>query len=110
MVPPPETALGSLIAYVTDSGRRDFQPMNANYGLMPELAGPAFAAPKRKSRSATRALNAIDEWIDFNAMRAITSLGVITIANAASRVSDEARSLRRRHQYRSDARRRIATR
>src|SRR6202171_1046116 len=37
LVPPPETALGSLIAYITDPARRDFQPMNANYGLIPDL-------------------------------------------------------------------------
>src|ERR1700675_2961590 len=33
VVPPPETALGSIVAYITDSARREFQPMNANYGL-----------------------------------------------------------------------------
>ena len=47
VVPPRETALGSLIAYVTDVSRKDFQPMNANYGLMPELGFRARAREKK---------------------------------------------------------------
>jgi methylenetetrahydrofolate--tRNA-(uracil-5-)-methyltransferase len=43
LVPPPTTALGSLIAYVTDPARRDFQPMNANYGLFPPMPTPSRA-------------------------------------------------------------------
>jgi methylenetetrahydrofolate--tRNA-(uracil-5-)-methyltransferase len=33
VTPPATTALGSLLAYVTQRGRREFQPMNANYGV-----------------------------------------------------------------------------
>jgi methylenetetrahydrofolate--tRNA-(uracil-5-)-methyltransferase len=57
--PPPTTALGSLVAYVTDSGRREFQPMNANYGLMPEL-GTRVRGKQKKIDLAARALAAID--------------------------------------------------
>src|SRR5262245_43561653 len=32
---PSTTALGSMITYITNKERRDFQPMNANYGLFP---------------------------------------------------------------------------
>ncbi|MGH7913646.1 MAG: FAD-dependent oxidoreductase, partial [Candidatus Binataceae bacterium] len=62
IVPPPITALGSLIAYITDHGRRDFQPMNANYGLMPEL-GTRARGRQKKLDMAARALDAIDEFI-----------------------------------------------
>ncbi len=62
IVPPPETALGSLIAYVTDPGRREFQPMNANYGLMPESNSAARGRIK-KIELGRRALTAIDRWI-----------------------------------------------
>jgi methylenetetrahydrofolate--tRNA-(uracil-5-)-methyltransferase len=62
VVPPPETALGSLVAYITDVERRDFQPMNANYGLMPELAERVRGRDK-KIALGRRALAAIDEWI-----------------------------------------------
>jgi methylenetetrahydrofolate--tRNA-(uracil-5-)-methyltransferase len=62
VVPPHETALGSLIAYVTDSTRQNFQPMNANYGLMPELAARVHGREK-KIHMGRRALNKMDEWI-----------------------------------------------
>jgi methylenetetrahydrofolate--tRNA-(uracil-5-)-methyltransferase len=63
--PPPETALGSLVAYVTDSSRRDFQPMNANYGLMPDLAARVRGREK-KIQMGQRALMKMDEWIATN--------------------------------------------
>jgi methylenetetrahydrofolate--tRNA-(uracil-5-)-methyltransferase len=63
--PPPETAIGSLVAYITDAARRDFQPMNANYGLMPELKVRARGRQK-KLEMGTRALIAIDAWIERN--------------------------------------------
>jgi methylenetetrahydrofolate--tRNA-(uracil-5-)-methyltransferase len=62
VVPPPETAMGSLIAYITDITRRDFQPMNANYGLMPDLKIRARGREK-KIQMGIRALSAIDDWI-----------------------------------------------
>jgi methylenetetrahydrofolate--tRNA-(uracil-5-)-methyltransferase len=37
VVAPPQTALGSLMSYITDETRRNFQPMNASFGLMPPL-------------------------------------------------------------------------
>ncbi len=65
LVPPPETALGSLIAYITDERRRDFQPMNANYGLIPDLKIRARGR-QRKIEMGTRALATIDDWITHN--------------------------------------------
>ncbi len=62
VTPPPETALGSLIAYICDEARRDFQPMNANLGLMPEIAGQPRGRRKKAAMS-ERALRAIDGWI-----------------------------------------------
>ncbi len=60
--PPRESALGSLVAYITDPARRDFQPMNANFGLMPELAGRMRGRAK-KTALGERALAACDDWI-----------------------------------------------
>jgi methylenetetrahydrofolate--tRNA-(uracil-5-)-methyltransferase len=65
VVPPPETALGSLVAYITDATRRDFQPMNANYGLMPDLKSRARGREK-KIEMGTRAIAAFAHWIDRN--------------------------------------------
>jgi methylenetetrahydrofolate--tRNA-(uracil-5-)-methyltransferase len=67
VVPPPVTALGSLIAYITATRRRDFQPMNANYGLMPPL-GAGARGREKKIAMGTRALAAIDEWIASNSI------------------------------------------
>jgi methylenetetrahydrofolate--tRNA-(uracil-5-)-methyltransferase len=60
-VPPPETALGALMAHITNSDAKHFQPMNINYGLFPDLPG---RIPKKEKRQklADRALAALDEW------------------------------------------------
>jgi methylenetetrahydrofolate--tRNA-(uracil-5-)-methyltransferase len=60
-VPLATTALGSLLAYVTDRWRRNFQPMNANYGLFPPLPGRARGKEKRR-RLAERALADAERW------------------------------------------------
>jgi len=61
LVPPPTTALGSLIAYVTDSGRREFQPMNANYGLFPPLECRERGREKR-AKLGERAMQHFQGW------------------------------------------------
>ncbi|HUO04995.1 MAG TPA: methylenetetrahydrofolate--tRNA-(uracil(54)-C(5))-methyltransferase (FADH(2)-oxidizing) TrmFO [Candidatus Binataceae bacterium] len=67
LVPPPETAIGSLIAYVTEPARQDFQPMNANYGLMPEL--PRRVRGKQKKLDlANRALDSLTNWMTENSI------------------------------------------
>ena len=62
LVPPATTALGSVLAYVTDRTRRDFQPMNANYGLFPALPGRQRGREKRQALGA-RARRDLAEWI-----------------------------------------------
>ncbi len=63
LLPPPSTALGSLLAYVTDEGRRDFQPMNANYGLMPPLEGRKLRKRERRQAMGRRALEEHGRWM-----------------------------------------------
>ena len=75
VVPPPTTALGSLLQYVTDARRRDFQPMNANYGLFPPIACRERGREKRR-RLAARA------WEDFGNW--ITAHGIEPAAHAAA--------------------------
>jgi len=60
-VPPTTTALGSLLDYVTDQRRRDFQPMNANYGLFPPLGGREKGR-ERRARLAARAQAHFAAW------------------------------------------------
>lgn len=61
-VPPRTTALGSLLAYITHRGRKEFQPMNANYGLFPPIPGPARGR-ERKLALAERALADLRRWL-----------------------------------------------
>jgi methylenetetrahydrofolate--tRNA-(uracil-5-)-methyltransferase len=61
VVPPPETALGALMAHITNTDARHFQPMNINYGLFPELPGRVKKKEKRQ-KLAERALAALEEW------------------------------------------------
>lgn len=61
VTPPATTALGALLRYVTDADRKDFQPMNANFGLFPEL--PFEAKGRRKKElMAERSLRDLERW------------------------------------------------
>ena len=58
---PPETVCGALSAYIS-SPNPDFQPMNANYGILPPLADYAGKDKKEKRRRfAERSLAAIEK-------------------------------------------------
>jgi methylenetetrahydrofolate--tRNA-(uracil-5-)-methyltransferase len=61
--PPRTTALGSLLAYVTQRGKKAFQPMNANYGLFPPLAR-ALRGRDKKLAMAERALADLARWAE----------------------------------------------
>ena len=62
VVPPPTTALGSLVAYVTEPARKNFQPMNANFGLFPPLARRVRGREKKRAM-ADRALADLGAWL-----------------------------------------------
>jgi methylenetetrahydrofolate--tRNA-(uracil-5-)-methyltransferase len=82
-LPPPTTALGSLLGHITgghietiDAGPRSFQPMNINFGLFPPLTAPPptrdadgnrLKGPQktvaRKNELARRALHDMERWI-----------------------------------------------
>ena len=55
LVPPPTTAMGALIHYITQSEAVPFQPMNINFGLLPPLSGKSRGR-ERRTRLAKRAL------------------------------------------------------
>lgn len=55
--PPPTTMVGALIDYITDPGRRDFQPMNSNFGL---IKGVNSKSSRR--RCVERALSDVTLW------------------------------------------------
>ncbi|MGF1549064.1 MAG: methylenetetrahydrofolate--tRNA-(uracil(54)-C(5))-methyltransferase (FADH(2)-oxidizing) TrmFO [Sphingomonadaceae bacterium] len=61
--PPPETALGALLAHITGGADADsYQPMNVNFGLFPPLEGKMKKA-ERKKRYTRRAQEALAAWL-----------------------------------------------
>src|SRR5262245_12581061 len=62
VVPPPTTALGALLRYITDPERKAFQPMNVNFGVLPPLSQP-FHKKAKKEMLAQRALADIEGWV-----------------------------------------------
>lgn len=64
MVPiefPQETAIGSMAYYITHAEGKHFQPMNANYGLFPELPERIRDKKARYEALAQRALEANEQ-------------------------------------------------
>jgi methylenetetrahydrofolate--tRNA-(uracil-5-)-methyltransferase len=61
---PRETMLGALCHYVTHTDLEGFQPMKANYGLMPTLTPPVRRKRDRYRAYADRALENLERWID----------------------------------------------
>ena len=67
LVPPPTTAMGALIHYITQSEAVPFQPMNINFGLLPPLSGKSRGR-ERRTLLAKRALRDMEEWKKKNEM------------------------------------------
>jgi methylenetetrahydrofolate--tRNA-(uracil-5-)-methyltransferase len=60
---PRETALGSLMHYITHADPDHFQPMNIAFGLLPELEGPKIRDKRMRKRTMSeRALAALGAW------------------------------------------------
>ncbi|HMQ55239.1 MAG TPA: methylenetetrahydrofolate--tRNA-(uracil(54)-C(5))-methyltransferase (FADH(2)-oxidizing) TrmFO [Anaerolineae bacterium] len=60
---PPTTMLGALCHYVTHADPKDFQPMKANFGLMPPLAQKIRNKRARYEAYAERALQDLEQVI-----------------------------------------------
>jgi methylenetetrahydrofolate--tRNA-(uracil-5-)-methyltransferase len=67
LVLPRTTALGALLHYISDPERKKFQPMNANFGLLPPLAERLRGKAKKEMLS-VRALADLDRWLDETAL------------------------------------------
>ncbi len=69
VAPPPTTAIGALLAYVSGGRADNFQPMNINYGLFAPLEeqtpGPRGERKKlERSRLLERAAREFDAWLE----------------------------------------------
>jgi methylenetetrahydrofolate--tRNA-(uracil-5-)-methyltransferase len=61
--PPPTTAHGSLVQYITTSDPDRFQPMNSNFGLFPPLSSPVRNKERKRQLIAQRALDDHAAWM-----------------------------------------------
>lgn len=60
--PPRDTVLGSLCHYLVTSDPKSFAPMNANWGLVPELPESVRDRREKARRKSERALAALDGY------------------------------------------------
>ncbi len=60
---PEETMIGSLARYITSTGSKTFQPMNINFGLLPELPQRIKNKKMKNEQYAERALNTIQNFV-----------------------------------------------
>jgi len=63
ITPPPTTAHGALIAYLTGAQPSFFQPMNINFGLFPPPPTQRGAKTLRRQQVIDRALSDLARWI-----------------------------------------------
>ena len=60
---PQTTMLGALCHYVTHADLKDFQPMKANFGILPPLGGPNKVAKRERGQAyADRALTDLQNF------------------------------------------------
>jgi methylenetetrahydrofolate--tRNA-(uracil-5-)-methyltransferase len=61
--PPRETALGALLACMSEYEGKEYRPTNINFGLFPELENSKARGRDKAERMTKRALAAFDEWL-----------------------------------------------
>lgn len=59
---PHETIIGSMARYITAANEKSFQPMNANFGLLPDLPVRIKVKKERYEQHAQRALETIQNF------------------------------------------------
>ncbi|MGH7253151.1 MAG: methylenetetrahydrofolate--tRNA-(uracil(54)-C(5))-methyltransferase (FADH(2)-oxidizing) TrmFO, partial [Nitrospiraceae bacterium] len=62
VTPPPATAHGSLISYITTCEPRHFQPINTNFGLFPPLPTRIRDKDQKRRLIGQRALEDLEAW------------------------------------------------
>lgn len=63
VTPPPTTAHGCLLSYITTTDSKSFQPMNMNFGLFPPLASPVRDKERKRQLISQRALGDHAAWM-----------------------------------------------
>jgi len=63
--PPVDTALGSLLNYVTQARHSSFQPMNINYGLFQVHDMKIRNKRERNKKIELKALDSLSQWMEM---------------------------------------------
>jgi methylenetetrahydrofolate--tRNA-(uracil-5-)-methyltransferase len=71
VLPPPTTMLGALYRYLREADPRHFQPMNANFGLVDDLAERVKDKRRKRDLLAERALAEMARWREEQALAAV---------------------------------------
>jgi methylenetetrahydrofolate--tRNA-(uracil-5-)-methyltransferase len=61
--PPETTMIGALLKYITSADPKHFQPMNANFGLLPPPERKVRGKLNRRKYLAKRALEDLEKWL-----------------------------------------------
>jgi methylenetetrahydrofolate--tRNA-(uracil-5-)-methyltransferase len=68
IVPPDTTMLGALCHYITHADLKDFQPMKANFGILPALSTDGRLGKRDRAKLfAERALTDLENYLAINA-------------------------------------------
>lgn len=65
VVLPASTMIGGLIQFITRSDAENFQPVNANFGLLPSLAAPVRDKKNRYAAYVKRSLQEMDKFSEL---------------------------------------------
>jgi methylenetetrahydrofolate--tRNA-(uracil-5-)-methyltransferase len=60
---PRECMIGALCHYITHAELKDFQPMKANFGILPPVAGNHKGKRERAAAHAERAVQALENFL-----------------------------------------------
>jgi methylenetetrahydrofolate--tRNA-(uracil-5-)-methyltransferase len=77
LVPPANTALGSLCRYLVQSDEAHFQPMNVNFGILPPLPVPLHNRRERRRAMIQRALADLKIWMRKRGVHRLGEPGAI---------------------------------
>jgi methylenetetrahydrofolate--tRNA-(uracil-5-)-methyltransferase len=67
LILPETTMLGALCHYVTHADLRDFQPMKANFGILPPLENTSRTGKRERGQlNADRAMAALEVFLEYN--------------------------------------------
>lgn len=68
LILPETTMLGSLCRYITQADMKDFQPMKANFGIVPPLAETVKGKRQRAAAYAQRAIDDLQSFIQTHGL------------------------------------------